>query len=406
MQNIYDIRRTKNLYFILPENVPTDDKTANYPCAVIIFLYYADTLGKYLSYIDNILPSIDIFIVSNNPETYLEILKYIEKSAKCIRLIKSQNRGRDVSALLVACKDVLQKYEYICFVHDKKRKSYISKEAFELWIDNLWGNTLGNGIYISNILHLLESDKKIGLLVPPEPIGEFSPSLYGGNLWGRDFGLTQQLARELGLNCKMSMDKPPITLGMCFWAKSCAMTKLFGKDWKYEDFDEEPLKDDGTISHAVERVLGYVAQDAGYLTGTVMCISYAEKMLSLTQGQVLSMYWLLNKMHGIYNLESFLGRMNRIQRFYEDNEKVYLYGAGEVGKNCLQLMRVIECEPAGFIITEKSGCDERVEGIPVKSIYEVGDIEEAGIIIAVGLPLQNEIEAILIARGSKNYIKY
>lgn len=406
MQNIYDIRRKKILYFILSEKIPVNNKVTNYSCAVIIFLYYKETLNKYLSYIDNIESNIDIYIVSNNTKIYIDILQYIEKSSKCIRLIKSKNRGRDVSALLVACRDILQKYEYICFVHDKKRKNYISEEAFELWIDNLWGNTLGSSIYVSNLLHLFDANKEIGLLVPPEPIGKFSPFLYGNDLWGNDFEMTQQLARELDLNCEINKNKPPITLGMCFWVKSCALTKLYEKKWKYESFDEEPLKDDGTISHAIERILGYVVQDAGYLTGTVMQISYAEKMLAMIQEQVFSMYRLLIKAYGIHNLEKFLETKDRIQRFYMRNKIIYLYGAGGVGKNCLQLMRAIECEPTGYLVTNKSECEDRIEGIPVKSIYEIESFEKAGIIITVSDSLQDEIETILIANGIKNYIKY
>ena len=137
-----------------------------------------------------------------------------------------------------------------------------------------------------------------------------------------------------------------------------------------------------------------------------MRVSYAEKMLALTQEQVLSMYRLLSKAYGIHNLESFLKKKGQIQRFYAKNKSIYLYGAGKVGKNCLQLMRAIECEPAGYLVTDKSKCNDRVEGIPVRSIYEIENIEKVGIIITVDVSLQDEIEMILIKKGIKNYIKY
>lgn len=406
MKNVYDIRKEKNLYFILPEGIETDCSQIGHSSAVIMFLYYEESLNKYLSYIDNIVQTIDIYIVSNNVDIYGVILQYIEKSQNRIWLVKSQNRGREVSAFLIACRGILKKYEYICFVHDKKRKEYISKEAFEFWIDNLWGNTLGDGAYISNVLHILESNKEIGLLAPPEPIGKFTPFLYGGDVWGQDFILTQQLARELGLECRMEKDKPPVTLGMCFWARSRALEKLLKKDWRYESFDEEPLKDDGTVSHAIERILGYVAQDAGFSTGAIMRASYAEKMLASIQMQSLSLYQLLKKAYGIHNLERLLEEKERLQKFYEENKHVYLYGAGKVGKNCLRLLRAIECEPTGFLVTEKRGCGEKVEGVPVKSIYEIGNNKEVGVIITVGASLQDEVETVLKARGNRNYIKY
>ncbi|NBH19789.1 rhamnan synthesis protein F, partial [Clostridiaceae bacterium] len=70
------------------------------------------------------------------------------------------------------------------------------------------------------------------------------------------FELTQKLAKELNLHCNLSIDKSPITLGTVFWARSDALEKILKKEWKYEDFDEEPLKDDGTISHVIERIIG------------------------------------------------------------------------------------------------------------------------------------------------------
>lgn len=37
-----------------------------------------------------------------------------------VKVILIENRGRDVSALLVGTKDFIMDYDYVCFVHDKK----------------------------------------------------------------------------------------------------------------------------------------------------------------------------------------------------------------------------------------------------------------------------------------------
>ena len=75
-----------------------------------------------------------------------------------------------------------------------------------------------------------------------------------------------------------------------FWAKTDALKKLFEHGWKYEDFPEEPLPIDGTISHAIERVLGYVAQDAGYKTGVIMTDKIAAQLLVRVQSDMRVMY--------------------------------------------------------------------------------------------------------------------
>ena len=72
------------------------------------------------------------------------------------------------------------------------------------------------------------------------------------------------------------MKVPVAPHGSCFWFRTDALRKLFKYDWKYEDFPEEPLPIDGTISHAIERCYAYVAQDAGYYSAIVMCDEYAK----------------------------------------------------------------------------------------------------------------------------------
>ena len=54
----------------------------------------------------------------------------------------------------------------------------------------------------------------------------------------------------------------------------------FDFGWKYEDFQKEPYKIDGTISHAIERLYCIVAQDEGYFSATVMSDDYARTELT------------------------------------------------------------------------------------------------------------------------------
>ena len=55
-----------------------------------------------------------------------------------------------------------------------------------------------------------------------------------------------------------------MAVGTVYWSRVDALRKLFEYEWKYEDFDMEPLAEDGTLSHAIERILEFVARDAGY----------------------------------------------------------------------------------------------------------------------------------------------
>lgn len=215
MENIYDIRRNRNLCFVLPEEIQENSVLVNQKTAVIMFLHYQEMLEKHMIFIKNIPSYMDLYIISNDEETYSHILKYIvEKNIKA-RLIKSINRGRDISALLIAGKEIVVEYEYICFVHDKKKKDRVSEEEFNFWIENLWGNTLGSKNYILNVMHIFQQKKDIGILVPPEPLGKTYTAWYE-NSWNKNFRHVEQLAKELELKCDLNIDKPPITLGNFF----------------------------------------------------------------------------------------------------------------------------------------------------------------------------------------------
>lgn len=404
MYNVYDIRKDRNLYFVLSDRAVDESALVNKTTAVMMFLYYEESLQFYLSYIDEIPAFIDIYFVSSNEKLYLKVKEFVENK---IVFVKSKNRGRDVSALLVACKDIALNYEYICFIHDKKRKDYLPEKDFNLWIENLWGNLLGSKNYILNILNVLDTNKELGLLTPPEPIGDRLSTWYDkDNAWGENGRITRQLAENLDLKCDIDLMKPPITFGTAFWAKSDALKKLLEKNWTYEDFDEEPLKDDGTISHAIERVLGYVAQDAGYNTGTVMNASYAEKLICITQEFLSETYHILKTTYGISPLKNLIKKKEELCSFCKENTHVYLYGAGKNGKRCLQLLRIEGYEPEGYIVSEKRECNLVEENLPVKTIDEIDCIDRIGIIITVGMKFQKEVEGTLKLRGIKNYVKY
>ena len=55
------------------------------------------------------------------------------------------------------------------------------------------------------------------------------------------------------------------------------MKKLYDRQWKFEDFPEEPVKKtDGTIMHAIERLYSFAVQDAGYYPAWGFCDTVAS----------------------------------------------------------------------------------------------------------------------------------
>lgn len=408
MKNVYDILHEKELMYILSEECTSNNDSSNISAmsiAIAVNLYYEETLGRYLGYIDRIPSYIDVYVISSNAQIWDVMADYVTKHSN-VHLIKKENRGRDISALLVEFRKIALQYQYICYVHDKKANYDYLIEDVEFWIQNLWDNTLKSAGYIKNVIDLMERNEFIGLLVPPNPIGEHMDSWYT-NTWYGNFDNIKKLALELKLNCNLEQEKMPIALGTAFWCRTKALRKLLEREWKYENFQEEPLPKDGTLSHAIERVLPYVAQDAGYNTGVISCVEYSEKMLLKIQKMMTESFKVLERRFGIGNVHQLLNYEKQetvVHNFFTKYEKVYLYGAGAYGKKYLDMLKGLQLEPRGFLATVGHKNSDSYNGYPVFSLDEICVDDNMGIIVTTNYPLQEELENNLKQMGIENYM--
>ena len=88
--------------------------------------------------------------------------------------------------------------------------------------------------------------------------------------------MTKELLEQMGINTPIKKSNPPLSLGNCFWAKFDALEPIFDLYLEHDDFSQEPMDLDGTISHAIERIYPYVAASRGYLTEIGMTEDYAK----------------------------------------------------------------------------------------------------------------------------------
>ncbi len=412
MKNVYDIRYEENLTYILPQKAYSVSETISpavyTETAVIIYLYYIDTLSIYYRYIDGIPLDIDIYIISSRENVLEEVRRHIRMMGrKKVTYIVKENQGRDVSALLITSSEIVKNYRYVCFLHDKKEHHKKIKEDILLWIENLWGNQIGNSNYINGILELFEKNENLGIIVPPEPIGEHFDAWYGYG-WCKSFEITKAIANKLSLDADIRPDKPPITLGTVLWFRSKALQKLFDAEWKYSDFNDEDLNNDNYLSYGLERIYAYVAQDAGYDTGTAMTVSYAEKQTSYLQyamNMIMHEADLFFPISKVRDLNIYKRNRRKILEFGRNNEKIYLYGAGKMGRFCLSILRLENILPMGYIVSESNGIS-RLEGLPVISSEEFDWQQDTAVIITVyDEEVQEEIENSLKGRACCNYIK-
>lgn len=274
--NIADIHDTLHLDYVLSRTVKEDPAPIKGKVLVLLHLYYMDLLESERPYIEAIPEYADVLITTVSEEKKQEIERvYGGYLGERLRVIVMKNRGRETGALLVAARPYILEYDYICFCQDKKSAQvmYGTGASFSRLG---WENMLSSREYVENVLSTFEKEPCLGLLVPPRFFGGAFLYNLPANLWTICYDRTVEVARMLGLKVDISHDKGIICTNTMFWARTKALLPLLQHGWKYEDFEAEPVPIDGALRNIIERILQFVAQDAGFYTGIMMTPEYAS----------------------------------------------------------------------------------------------------------------------------------
>lgn len=247
--------------------------------ALVCYAYYTDLAEYMCRYLLNMPEGADLFIISSREETLDAYKKELEeKNASAvfgrIRFLMKPNRGRDVAALLVTFAPYLKDYDGFCFVHDKKSP----QNPYALTRDFLRRSLeccLGSREYSMDLAEaLFDENEHCGIMVPPTPYFSLYITL-GAEVYEEDVSALKALMERLKL--RVPFDRNLMApFGTMFWARTDALADLLGYKWKYEDFPEEPMPPDHTVSHAIERVFCLCVQNRGYFPMWAMPESFAE----------------------------------------------------------------------------------------------------------------------------------
>jgi glycosyltransferase involved in cell wall biosynthesis len=176
-----------------------------------------------------------------------------ERGKVLIRVVP--NRGRDIGPLLGDfAEDIMRDYNIIGHVHGK-RSLAVNATMGERWREFLWQNLIGDAHPMMDIIiERFAADGSTGIIFPND-----------SHLcdWDQNRDIAEGLARRMGIKVPL----PPFfefPIGTMFWARVDALRPLFELKISRDEYPEEPAPSDGTILHALERLLPFVAQHAGY----------------------------------------------------------------------------------------------------------------------------------------------
>jgi FMN phosphatase YigB (HAD superfamily) len=226
--------------------------------AIVLHIFYPDFVDKFVQTIRNFPINVDVFItagsstIENDANIQFSKLDNVElvKTAIC------ENRGRNFGPFLVNFSKELLNYDLMCHLHSKK-SLYSGREQTQ-WFDYLNNFLLKDKHIVKSLLRLFDNNKELGMYYP----ASFWMMPAWVNHWTCNKPYATNFVSDWGLEISDNFVNYPV--GGMFWARPKAIAPLLDNDYKYEDFPEEPLPNDGSWLHALERTLGLLAEKQGY----------------------------------------------------------------------------------------------------------------------------------------------
>ncbi len=225
--------------------------------AVHLHLYYEDLLDEFISYFSNIPVAYDLYIsCQENADVALIRSKTRALSlAQKIDIRPLVNRGRDLAPLYVEFASEIASHKVFLHVHTKK--SLYSGAEKGGWRQYSLDTLLGSSDQVTKILELFDNEN--AGLVYPDKHSEVPVIAYS---WLKNAGLAKQLAKDFGLGQLPQVFNYPA--GSFFWASTKALEPLLSHGYSYDDFPEEAGQTDGTLAHALERIIPFISRKQGF----------------------------------------------------------------------------------------------------------------------------------------------
>jgi lipopolysaccharide biosynthesis protein len=270
-------RRSSKLFRGFPDNWDISEwregRTAR--VAAVVHVHYPDLLPELVTQLAHIPVPFDL-IVTNSSGSDITIDQTVLPHATRVITLPVDNHGRDILPLVaVVNSGLLDNYELVVKAHTKK--SQWRSDHAELggsgdsWRETLLGELLGGPDNVKAILATFASDPSLGLLTA---VG----SVVGVEFWGGDKEIVRDLLTRLGL--ELDEDTLTFASGSMYWVRGFLLQGLRSFMLTPDDFEPELGQVDGTTAHALERTLGILTDEAGYVTRETSTIQAEEHIVS------------------------------------------------------------------------------------------------------------------------------
>jgi lipopolysaccharide biosynthesis protein len=224
---------------------------------VIVHAFYADLLGELFERIRRIPVDYDLF-VTNVTGGAIDVPADMGP-LRNVRVLDMENHGRDILPLVsLVNAGYLDPYLVVLKVHTKRSQWRSTHADFtgdgDRWRADLLHALLGETENIMQILSAFAEQPDLGFVTA-------DGSVLGPERWGDNEANVANLLRRLELHLEPSRLRFPA--GSMYWARGFVLQGLRALNLSAEDFEPEQGQVNLTTAHAIERVLGVLAGEAG-----------------------------------------------------------------------------------------------------------------------------------------------
>ncbi len=229
--------------------------------ALHLHLHYPELAAGFLEALEAGKSVVDLFVTTTSAEKRIEVayaLKNWKGGSVEVRL--TPNRGRDLGPFLTEMGRIARSDAYDVVGHMHGKRSLSNDPAMgDRWRAYLSRILLGGDAGTAGVLAPFEDDPALGLLFAEDR------HVVG---WTQNRPAAEALAARM-TPTPVLPEWPVFPLGSMFWARPAALEPLFALGLAAGDFPPEPLAEDGTMLHAIERLLPAVCESVGRTWCTV-----------------------------------------------------------------------------------------------------------------------------------------
>jgi lipopolysaccharide biosynthesis protein len=250
-------KKCTNLIPKLSYAIPAADSTTKVKVAVMAHIYYEETWPDIAQALVVMKEPFDLLITTTQDK-----FERVSAQAKAVfpnaEIYAVENKGRDIRPFMALLPLLIHRqYEAVLKLHSKKSLHRIDGD---LWRQTLIAQLLPQGPDLKHMISSLTEYPSLGLIAPEGNVLNIQRYIGSNQKW------VEKMVDELGESTQwLNETKPWFAAGTMFWFKPSAVQSLLHCPSIQQDaFEVETGQIDGTLAHAIERVLGCATLANGY----------------------------------------------------------------------------------------------------------------------------------------------